>query len=209
MKNKSILIIFITILLVIVIYIFNQTTNNTVLILGDYTISNLDSYSNKIDEKKIKYALDDNRTIDLINNIKTNILIEDKPIKNLLIKANYIIVDIGNNELFYRLTKETIINEDLYSKGKEITNYINDLFITLRETTKEPIYFTSFYNPYSDEYNTLIEYLNSEVKKYSEEHNVNFIDITKCIENNSNRTDYQLNNIENKCIADMYENIDK
>ncbi len=209
MKNKGLVIMLITIFLILIIYIFNKTINDTTIIMGDYTINDKLSYANIIDNKKIIYSKDDNRSIDLINDIKNNILVKDKNIKNYLIKADKIIIGIGNNELFYRLNSTTVVNDDLYMKIKELSTYINNLFITIREITKEDVYFTSFYNPYSENYNTLIHYLNAEVKRYADEYAINFVDINECIKNSDVRTNYELTKEENKCIAEIYINIDK
>ena len=109
--------------------------------LGD----NLQEYNNAF--TNIKY-----QTIDLINAFDDDLKIDNKTIKNVLIKADLVTLSIGNNDLNRKdLTKEYI------------DEYINDIDILLsliRKWCKEKIILIGLNNAYA---NSLLK---QEAKKY-------------------------------------------
>lgn len=82
--------------------------------------SNIDLYFGNNNSKYV-YKYNNTRITDIISDIKSNIIINDKYIQNLLVKSNHIYIDL---------------------KGLEIYSLddIDDLFKTVRYYTKEKVY---------------------------------------------------------------------
>lgn len=109
--------------------------------LGD----NLQEYNNVF--TNIKY-----QTIDLINAFDDDLKIDNKTIKNVLIKADLVTLSIGNNDLNRKVLTKEYIDE-----------YINDIDILLsliRKWCKEKIVLIGLNNAYA---NSLLK---QEAKKY-------------------------------------------
>lgn len=124
-------------------------------------------------EKHAKINLNEDRVTDIIRNINDNIEYEDRTIKNILIKADILTLSIGYNDLISKLD-----NYDNYEINNYIDTYLKDLdrlFNLLREYDKEDIVMIGYYNIYNKEYNEIIDYVNTEVKKLSNKYKISFI----------------------------------
>ena len=127
-------------------------------------------------EKHAKINLNEDRITDIIRNINDNIEYEDRTIKNILIKADILTLSIGYNDLISKLD-----NYDNYEINNYIDTYLKDLdklFNLLREYDKEDIVMIGYYNIYNKEYNEIIDYINTEVKKLSNKYKISFINPT-------------------------------
>ena len=189
---KKILFTFTIFLMIFLIYYFNINNNIQYLSMGDYLSYGINNnnivdnnysdnikkyYKNKID-KYINYSsIEDYRVMDLLNDINDNKIVKynDKEyaIQNLLIKANYITLSIGINDL---LNKKNIT----YEYMDQLINDIDKLFILIRKYNKDRIDYLGFYNIINNE--TLIEYANKRLKLICDKNKINYIDITnlKC-----------------------------
>ena len=203
MKIKKILVISITIFLVFLIYLatldkkvylVSLSTNssfdllNTVDDKKDYN-KIINNYLNKKEklEKNINSFVDSkDRITDIIYKIQDNYFVNIKgkkqTIKNALIKADLLTVDIGINELqSMLLLKNNTINE-IYEYIDELIYDYERLLKILREYCKEDIvvigYYSSDYN-----YEKYINYFNKKLNEISKENNIIFIDTNEMYEN--------------------------
>ncbi len=189
---KKILFIFLLFFVIFLIYYFNINNNIHYLSMGDYLSYGINNdnivdnnysdnikkhYKNKID-KYINYSsIDDYRVMDLLNDINDNKIIKYKDkeytIQNLLIKANYITLSIGMNDLRNK-------NKITYQYMDELINDIEKLFILIRKYNKDRIDYLGFYNVINNE--TLIGYANTRLKLICDKNKINYIDISnlKC-----------------------------
>lgn len=218
MKIKALLVMIISIFLVFLIYL--STIDNKVyyLVLGDYLGKDKEnSYSNII-EKQLKkqekleiyvngFQRDDMRIPDVINQIESNekILIDGKErtIKNSLIKADFVLLSVGSNDLFYKLDNHPPLTEDLYDRVDELIDDTEKLFELLKEYCKEDIFFLGYYNPYESDYDELIEYANTKLKKLTRRYEITFISTNSCVEGSISRNEMKLTNKENKCVSEV------
>lgn len=187
---KKIIFGILTILSVFLIYFFNKDRKIYYLSVGDYLaygINNLNIVDNNYSEnvknsfngllkKYVNYStIDDYRVRDFINDINYNKSIiynnEEYKIQNLLIKANYITISIGMNDLLY---KNSI---DKYSYSNELLKDIEYLMKLLRKYNKDKIYFLGFYNIIDDE--ELIKYINEKLMKICTKNNIIYVDISR------------------------------
>lgn len=217
MKLKVLLILVITIFVVFVIYLSNIDNKIYYLTLGDYLVTddNKDSYTNLIkdDLDKIRkleiyvtgFNKNSARITDLLNDIESNkkITIKDKEktLKNALIKADFTIVSIGSNDLFYELESNPKLTENLYDKADQILEDSRKIYELLRKYCKEDIFVTGFYNQYDIEYDELIEYMNTKLEKMLEQQDITYIDIQNCIDKPKTQQKFVLTKEENQCIA--------
>ena len=185
---KKILFTFTIFLMIFLIYYFNINNNIQYLSMGDYLSYGINNnnivdnnysnnikkqYKNKID-KYVNYStIEDYRVMDLLNDINDNKIIKyngkEYTLQNLLIKANYITLSIGMNDL---LNKKNIT----YEYMDQLINDIEKLFILIRKYNKDRIDYLGFYNIINNE--TLIEYANTRLRLISNKNKINYIDIT-------------------------------
>ena len=111
--------------------------------------------------------------MDLINDISYNktVLHNNKEYKlqNILIKANYITLSIGMNDILNK-------NNISYEYIDELLIDIEKLFILIRKYNKDRIDYLSFYNIINNK--ELIEYTNRKVEKICKKNDINYIDIS-------------------------------
>lgn len=179
---KKIIFTLLVFVLIFLIYYFNINKNIHYVSIGDFLSYGKNSYSNNINnyyKNKIdKYInvskIDDYRVTSLINDINYNkeIIVNKEKIKiqNILIKANYITLSIGMNDI---LNKKKIS----YDYIDQLLNDIEKLFMLIRKYNKDRIDYLSFYNGINN--NELIEYTNKRLEKLCEKNNINYIDISE------------------------------
>lgn len=184
---KKILFIMIIILLVIVIYLGLQDKKVYYVSLSDNLLNkSIYTYKNYIvdylsDREKLETYVDisneDYRVIDIIQLIKDNAIIQDKAIENILIKADFITLSIGNNDILTKLKNYDSNKYDLL-----IDNYItelDELLSLLRKYCKEKIVMLGYYNIYeATKYDDKIKYLNNLTKELCSKYDIDFIDIS-------------------------------
>lgn len=195
MKLKSILVLGIVFIVVFFIYLTTLDKKVYYLDLGirdsdDYTYADMISnYFIKINkqEKYINYFTSkDYRTTDLIRDIKDNKMVlqnnKKQTIKNALIKADLVTLNIGSNDLYYKLNSDIDSKEEIYNYIDEILNDIEELFSKLREYCKEDIIFLGFYNKYDNKNKEFFEYANERIIKMCNNNNIYFINPNTIIE---------------------------
>lgn len=179
---KKIIFTLLVFLMIFLIYYFNINKNIYYVSLGDFLSYGKNSYSdninkhykNKIDKYINISTLDDYRATNLIKDINDNkeIIVneEKKNIQNILIKANYITLSIGMNDI---LNKKNVS----YDYIDQLLNDIEKIFILIRKYNKDRIDYLSFYNIINN--NELIEYTNKRLERLCKKNNINYIDISK------------------------------
>ncbi len=171
---KKILAIGLIFLIVFLIYNFNKDKEIYYFNIMDKE----NNYPNLIKkeipklEKYINYQKTDLRVTDLIRDINDNIVINNKNIQNILIKADLITLSIGNNEIEYKI-KNTKVT-DLYNYVDEVASDIEELLKLIRIYSKEKIYLIGI-NIDNEYYKELIDYLNIKLEDICDSYNVEFI----------------------------------
>jgi len=178
---KKIIFTLLVFLMIFLIYYFNINKNIYYVSIGDFLSYGKNSYSdnvnkhykNKIDKYINVSTIDDYRVTDLINDINDNkeIMVnkEKKNLQNILIKANYITLSIGMNDI---LNKKNIT----YDYVDQLLSDIEKLFILIRKYNKDRIDYLSFYNIINNK--ELIDYTNSKLKGLCKKNSINYIDIS-------------------------------
>lgn len=214
MKLKALLVVGITSLIVFFIYLSSIDNKVYFLALGDYQLIDNDNYSLLTKEELVKnnkleiyvdnFNVENARITDLINYINNNRKVKidnkEKTIKNALIKADFVLLSVGSNDLFYKLDNKPVLNEMLYDNVDEIINDYEMLLQIVKEYCKEDIFVTGFYNPYGSDYDELIHYANDKLKNILADLDITYVEINKCINSSSSRTDVHLDKNENQCI---------
>lgn len=188
MKIKMFLFLVLTILFIFLINLSNQdkkiyyvnidTVNNMV---HNKEIYNKLKKINKL-EKYVNIQLKDYRTTDLINEIEDNKKINKKNIQNHLIKADILVLNVGTNDINYKINSN---KDELYEYTDQVLEDIEKLLKLIRIYDKEKIYFLGFKNTLGISYNEYFEYTNKVLKSICNGYNVIFIDIN----NNENIID--------------------
>lgn len=209
---KKIALILIVVLM-IVIYITNRDTKIYYVSLGDGLSKGIDTNNNigygysdytkdylkEIDKLEFYtkgFSNIDNRTTDIINNIKNNVEIieNDKTItiKQALMKADLITLSTGLNEILYKLTNENISDYEMYKYIDELLIDIDNLIDLVKRYCKEDIIILGFYNPFvnrnykqNENINNVIMYANNKLKKEAEEEKIIYVDLYNLFKNNS------------------------
>lgn len=221
MKLKGLLVIGISAFLVFLIYLSNIDSKIYYLTLGDYSVTTKQNgYTNiirqnladkgKLETYVTEFNTDKARITDLINDINQNKKVvinhEEKTLKNALIKADFVIVSVGSNDLFYELETKPTLTEALYDKVDQILADGMTLYQLLRKYCKEDIFVTGFYNPYEKEYDELIEYANTKLKKQLADEDITYINVQGCVADDSPRIQFQLTEENNQCVANKIKN---
>jgi len=185
---KKIIFTILVFLVIFLIYYFNINRNIYYISIGDFlskginNFNNIDNnyndniktyYKGKISNYVNYSSIDDYRIMDLINDINYNKTIthnnKEYKIQNMLIKANYIILSIGMNDI---INKKNIS----YDYVDELLTDIEKLFILIRKYNKDKIDYLSFYNIINNK--ELIDYTNKKIEKLCKKYNLNYIDIS-------------------------------
>ena len=178
MKVKVVLALFLIVDLIFLIYTFNIKNDifyfNVMDKKYDYDTYNVLLNKNLDNvQKYISYEQDDYRVTDLIRDINDNIIVNNRKIQNILIKADIITLMIGNNELNYKI--KNIDMTELFEYSNSLLEDLDDLFKLVRKYSKEKIFFIGFYNS-NEYYEELYRYLNLRIKDMCDSYNIVYID---------------------------------
>lgn len=197
MKVKITMFILLIILFIFLIYASNK--DNKIYYVNIDATNNM-NYNRKIYKtlkrtKKLEkyinsFSKKDLRTTDLIYDIQTNKKIKNQTIQNALIKADILTLNIGVNDINYKIghTSDT----ELYKYTDEVLKDIEKLFKLLRIYTKEKIYVIGYYNNSGVNYDDYFLYTNSRLKKISKKYNIEYVDPNKNIYNLVIKNEYLL-----------------
>lgn len=188
MKIKMFLFLILTIIFIFLINLSNQDkeiyyanidTTNT----STYSKDIYYKYKNKHNlEKYVNLKFKDYRTTDLINDINNNKKINDHYIQNILIKADVLTLNVGTNDINYKINSN---KEDLYEYTDQVLEDIEKLLKLIRIYDKEKIYLIGLKNTKGISYDEYFKYTNKVIKSICDEYNIIFIDIN----NNENIID--------------------
>ena len=184
MKIKTILFLIIMTLFIFLIYLTNKD-NEIYYVNIDSTNNNNYNKIIKNNYKKTKklekyindFSKEDYRTTDLIRDIKDNIKLNKITIQNALIKSDILTLNIGINDINYKIDNTN--KEELYNYTDQILIDIEELLKLIRSYSKEKIYYIGIKNNKGISYNDYFEYTNKRLKSICDEYNIYFIDINK------------------------------
>lgn len=202
---KKVFIIISIIFLVFIIYLINEDNKIYYLALGDSLVKGETPYgsygssysdyinkylknNNKLEEYINQYSTSDDRITDLINKINSNttVYISNKKhtIKNDLVKADLITINIGINDILTKFNVSNLINyNDFYNYIDDLSLDLDKLLKLIRNHSKEKIVLLGYYNPYNDLNNQNIDkifkYLNLTYKTIAKEYDILYIDLYK------------------------------
>lgn len=197
MKIKTILFLIIMTLFIFLIYLTNKD-NEIYYVNIDSTNNNNYNEIIKNNYKKTKklekyinnFSKEDYRTTDLIRDIKDNIKLNKITIQNALIKSDVLTLNIGINDINYKIGNTN--KEELYKYTDQILIDIEELLKLIRSYSKEKIYYIGIKNNKGISYNDYFEYTNKRLKYICNEYNIYFIDINKNEDINNIVSDYVL-----------------
>ncbi len=196
---KKILIIGLVLLSIFLIYLTNMDKKVYYLALGDSLereyLDNSEIYGyshyikNYLKEKDLleRYSDDfakvDTRITDIIRDINNNKKVTTSKgsfsLKNALIKADLITVNISSNDVFNKLSKDNVIFNDVYDYIDNLAFDLDRLFELMREYCKEDIIMIGPYNPYSDvDRVDVYEYFNKKYKDVCLKYDIIYIDLS-------------------------------
>ena len=154
------------------------------------------------------YAKVDTRITDIINDINNNKKVTTGDgsfsLKNALIKADLITLNISSSDVFNKLNKKDVIYNEVYDYIDDLAYDLDNLFKLMREYCKEDILMIGPYNPFSD-INSLdvYEYFNKKYRDVCEKYDVIYVDLSDV--NELNGESYEL--IGNRVIGKMRKNL--
>lgn len=202
MKMKIILVLSFFSLLILISYIQNNSSEINYTILGDKELfsNNLksvnfaDLISRKLEEKdelgfySKDFIKENIRTIDVINDINQNLTIDNISIQNILKRTDILIINIGNNEINYKLSKINYEENDneIYKYLDEVIIDIQDLIKTIKKINKKRIIFIGYYNDTNNVNNDKYYiYINKKINEISNNENLEFIDLYNILNKNN------------------------
>ena len=225
---RKILIIGLVFLSIFLIYLANMDNKVYYVALGDSLekeyVNNEEVYGyahyiKKYLEKKDLlekyldgYARVDTRSTDIINDINNNIKITTSKgstsIKNALIKADLVTLNINYDDIYSKLSDPNIIYNDVYDYIDDLTYDLEQLFKLMREYCKEDIVFIGPYNPFSslnEDVLDVIDYLNKKYKDVCLEYDIIYVDISDINDINKDNLEKIGNKVINKMSKSLFE----
>ena len=221
---KKILIIGLVLLSIFVIYLSNMDKKVYYVALGDslervyvgdeevygysYYIKKYLAADDLLERYSDEYAKVDTRITDIINDINNNKKVTTGDgsfsLKNALIKADLITLNISSSDVFNKLNKNHVIYNEVYDYIDDLAYDLDNLFKLMREYCKEDILMIGPYNPFSD-INSLdvYEYFNKKYRDVCEKYDVIYVDLSDV--NELNGESYEL--IGNRVIGKMRKNL--
>ena len=158
------------------------------------------------------FALLDTRSTDLIDDIYNNKKVTTAKgtfsLKNALIKADLVTLNISYDDIFVKLNDPSMIYTEIYDYIDDLAYDLDKLFKLMREYCKEDIVFIGFYNPFdnSDE-NVLdvLEYLEKKYKDVCNDYDISYVDISDIKKINDKNLEKIGNKVINKMSKKLFE----
>lgn len=193
-----ILIIFISVVCFISVKEYNKKVINYTIIGDKSLFSNTVKSVNYVDlisnylleEDKLgfyskEFIYENIRVTDLLNKIKENDIQDDLSIQNILNKTNLLVINIGNNELNYKISNIDVENANdkyIYKYLDEVINDIMHLLYKIDNISKANIIFIGYYNDTVNSYNDrYYDYINSKLEKKLKKLNITYINTQKIL----------------------------
>lgn len=193
-----ILIIFISVVCFISVKEYNKEEINYTVIGDKSLFSNTVKSVNYVDlisnylleEDKLgfyskDFIYENIRVTDLLNKIKENDIQDDLSIQNILNKTNLLVINIGNNELNYKISNIDVENSNdkyIYNYLDEVINDIMHLLYKIDNISKANIIFIGYYNDTVNSYNDrYYDYINSKLEKKLKKLNITYINTQKIL----------------------------
>ena len=224
---KKILIIGLVFLVIFLIYLANMDKKVYYVALGDslereyvsneevygysYYIKNYLKKDDLLERYSDDFAKADTRITDIIKDINNNTKITTNKgsfsLKNALIKADLITVNISSNDMFNKLKGNNIVYNDVYDYIDDLAYDLDNLFKLMREYCKEDIVMVGPYNPFSDSSDKLdvYEYFNEKYKDVCEEYDIIYVDLSDISEINGQNYERIANRVIDKMSKNLFE----
>ena len=224
---KKILIIGLVLLSVFLIYLANMDKKVYYVALGDSLervyVNNEEVYGYSHYIKKYlkdeglleRYSDDfakvDTRITDVINDINSNKKIKTNKgsfsLKNALIKADLITLNISFKDVYNKLNKKDVVYNDVYDYIDDLAYDLERLFKLMREYCKEDIVMVGPYNPFIDESDKLdvYEYFNEKCKDVCLDYDAIYVDLSDINEMNGYIYEVLSNRVINKMSKSLFE----
>ncbi len=223
---KKILIVGLVFLSVFLIYLANMDKKVYYVALGDslervYVDDEVYGYSHYIkkylkDEGLLErysddFAQVDTRITDIIKDINNNKKIKTNKgsfsLKNALIKADLITVNISFKDVYNKLNKKNVVYNEVYDYIDDLAYDLESLFKLMREYCKEDIVMIGPYNPFIDETDKLdvYEYFNEKYKNVSRDYDIIYVDLSDIDEMNGYTYEVLANRVIDKMSKSLFE----
>lgn len=210
MKMKIILILILFFILIIISYKVMDKEEINYTVLGDKNLfsNNIISknfidliYEKLSDSDNLGFyskdlIKDDSRIVDFINIIENNDKIDNVNVQNILNRTNLLVLSVGNNEIYYKLSN---IQTNEISE-KEIYKYLDETFKDYRKLIEKikkynngNIILLGYYNNTNNKKNNkYYKYINSNIEIYCNKNDLYYINT------------YNILNKNNDYISDNY-----
>lgn len=224
---KKILITGLVFLVIFLIYLANMDKKVYYVALGDslereyvsneevygysYYIKNYLKKDDLLERYSDDFAKADTRITDIIKDINNNTKITTNKgsfsLKNALIKADLITVNISSNDVFNKLKGNNIVYNDVYDYIDDLAYDLDNLFKLMREYCKEDIVMVGPYNPFSDSSDKLdvYEYFNEKYKDVCGEYDIIYVDLSDISEINGQNYERIANRVIDKMSKNLFE----
>lgn len=224
---KKILITGLIFLVIFLIYLANMDKKVYYVALGDslereyvsneevygysYYIKNYLKKDDLLERYSDDFAKADTRITDIIKDINNNAKITTNKgsfsLKNALIKADLITVNISSNDVFNKLKGNNIVYNDVYDYIDDLAYDLDNLFKLMREYCKEDIVMVGPYNPFSDSSDKLdvYEYFNEKYKDVCGEYDIIYVDLSDISEINGQNYERIANRVIDKMSKNLFE----
>ena len=128
------------------------------------------------------------RTIDMINNINNNINIDNIYIQNILKMTNVLIINTGNNEINYKLSKvDSNENNDneIYNYLDEVYKDIKVLIEKVKDLNEGKIIFLGIYNDTGNKDNDkYYKYMNEKLELLMHSNDIDYLNLFDVLNKN-------------------------
>ena len=128
------------------------------------------------------------RTIDMINNINNNVSIDNIYIQNILKRTNVLIINTGNNEINYKLSKvDSNENNDneIYSYLDEVYKDIKVLIEKVKNLNEGKIIFLGIYNDTGNKDNDkYYKYINEKLELLMHSNDIDYLNLFDVLNKN-------------------------
>ena len=224
---KKILITGLVFLVIFLIYLANMDKKVYYVALGDslereyvsneevygysYYIKNYLKKDDLLERYSDDFAKADTRITDIIKDINNNTKITTNKgsfsLKNALIKADLITVNISSNDVLNKLKGNNIVYNDVYDYIDDLAYDLDNLFKLMREYCKEDIVMVGPYNPFSDSSDKLdvYEYFNEKYKDVCGEYDIIYVDLSDISEINGQNYERIANRVIDKMSKNLFE----